>query len=266
MAPNTDYLKLLSTGADSSDAQVPATDEVREDDASTLMEDELEMSPSAPIMDERRPCWRTLEVDSHDTSTVFESWEMISVRPTAELTSFKRVFGVNVLSSYKVLKDGYTGVRAIPAYSQADLAHMVASAESEWAAQQCRLARLIKQDTYSQELARRVAELPACLPSKLGALLDCRFVATNRSPCARREWKVVLLRPIVEFMTNVGLDTGNRGVWSWSNSRQNEPIQKWLVILRGQTTRVSERGFATFSTTSNPWIRVDERLQETTAE
>lgn len=180
------------------------------------------------------------------------------MRPTTERTSFKRILGVNIASTYKVLKDQYTGVRAIPSYSQEELAHMVAAAKNEWNSKRAGLALFTKQETYSQNLARRIFELPACLPSKIGALLDCRFVATNKNPCIRRDWKVVMLKTMVGFMTDDEQQVHNGGPWG---KRHDEPIQKWLIIIRGQETRCSDKGFATFSTMTNPWLKVDEGLQ-----
>ncbi|KAI0449437.1 hypothetical protein F5B21DRAFT_48464 [Xylaria acuta] len=234
-------------------AHVLGADRVREDDTSTFTNDELDASPNT------QRCWSNFRVDSHNTSTVFESWEMISVLPTTELMSFKRILGVNIVSIYKVLKDRYTGVRAIPSYSQVELAHMVAAAESEWTSKKAGLTLFTKRETYSQNLARRIFELPACLPSKLGALLDCRFVATNRNPCIRRDWKVVMLKPMVGFMTDEGQRVHNGGLWG---RRQREPVRKWLVIIRGQDTRFSEKGFAAFNTMTNPWLKVDEGFQD----
>ncbi|GAW18309.1 hypothetical protein ANO14919_077840 [Xylariales sp. No.14919] len=229
-----------------------------DDDASTIGDAEIEANMNTPTIDKTNLSCGHFLIDSNDSSTVLEGWEIISVQPTTELTSSKRIFGVNVVSTYKVMKDGYTGVRAIPSYSQLELAHTVATAEREWASQKS--SRLVRHNTYSQDLARRIFELPACLPSKLGALLDCRFVATNKNPHVRREWKIIMLKPVLEVLTDEGQPPRNLGIWNKGGGRQNTPVQKWLVILRGQDTRVSQRCFQTFSTMSNPWLKVDERL------
>ncbi|KAI3328539.1 hypothetical protein F4824DRAFT_483259 [Ustulina deusta] len=262
MAPSSKNIKQTSTETGAKSAQAIAVDRSREDDASTLRNDEQETSLKTPTVDNKPLCWKDFQVDSCDTATVFEGWEIISVRPTIELTALKRIVGVNILSTYRVLKDGYTGVRAIPSYSQVELAHAVATAQREWTSRKFGLMGLIKQDTYGQNLARRIFELPACLPSKLGALLDCRFVATNKNPHIRREWKIVLLKPIVEVMADEEQQPHNLARWNRGSRRQNDPVQKWLVILRGQDTKVSERGFRTFNTMSNPWLKVDERPQD----
>ncbi|KAI0465938.1 hypothetical protein F4859DRAFT_499267, partial [Xylaria cf. heliscus] len=252
MACNVQNIRRAGIETGSGGAQVLGCDRVREDDASTLMDDEPDASPNT----QRR--WSNFQVDNHNTSTVFECWEMISVGPTTELTSYKRMFGMNIASTYTVLKDRYTGVRAIPSYSQQELEHMAAADEREWNSKRNSLAFWMKRETYTQNLARRIFELPTCLPSKLGALLDCRFVATNKNPCIRRDWKVVMLKPIVGFMTDEEQQIHNGPSWGRSRS---EPIQKWLVIIRGQDTRFNEKGFATFNTTTNPWLKVDEGLQ-----
>ncbi|KAI3316951.1 hypothetical protein HD806DRAFT_516180 [Xylariaceae sp. AK1471] len=243
-------------------AQVLGADQLPQDDASTLGGDALEISPNMPNVDKSNLRWHNFQVGSLDPQIVLEGWEIISVRPTTELANFKRIFGVNIYSTYKMLKDGYTGVRAIPSYSQAELAHMVAAAESEWNVPKRGISRLVRQNSYVQDLARRVFELPACLPSKLGALLDCRFVATNKSPHFRREWKIVMLKPITDVMTDDGPRAKKFGRWGRHSKGQSDPVQKWLVVLRGQNTRISEEGFAVFNTASNPWLKVDERLHK----
>lgn len=160
---------------------------------------------------------------------------------------------MDIISNYTVLKDGYTGVRPVTSYTQVELAHMVENAETEWNARKSGLTRLVKRETYGQNLAKRVFELPTCLTAKLGALLDCRFVATNKNPHVRREWKIVMLEQLEAAMTDEGQQCRRRG------SRPIEPVRKWLVILRGRDTKVSEDRFATFNTSSNPWRQVDER-------
>jgi hypothetical protein len=137
---------------------------------------------------------------------------------------------------------------------------MAAAAERDWNRSKSGLLRFVRRDTYGQDLARRVYELPTCLPSKLGALLDCRFVATNKSPHVRREWKIVLLKPMTDVMTDDG-PRAKRGMRRGRHGEeQGDPVQKWLVILRGQTTRISEEGFASFNTASNPWLKADACL------
>ncbi|KAI0423683.1 hypothetical protein F5Y09DRAFT_336389 [Xylaria sp. FL1042] len=261
MSPESTNLQETSTETNDNSPQTTANKRSREEDVLTLRNNERGTSVDMPIMEKKAYFWRDFQVNSSDTATVFESWEVILVRPTTELTTFKRILGMNIVSTYKVLKDGYTGVRAIPSYSQVELAHAVAAAENEWASRRFGLVRLMKQDTYGQDLARRIFQLPACLPSKLGALLDCRFVATNKNPHIRREWKIVMLKPIVGVMADEGRQSSTPGLWNRGIRRQSDPVQKWLVILRGQDTRISEKGFRTFNTMSNPWLEVDGRPQ-----
>lgn len=166
---------------------------------------------------------------------------------------------MRIISTYKASKDGYTGVRAIPSYSQIELAHMVTEAENNWTTRYFGLSRLVKLETYGQGLAKRIFELPGCLPSKLGALLDCRYVATNRNPHIRREWKIVMLESIPNVMTERGQLPYDPGFRNRSCTKQRYPVQKWLVVLCGQETRVSDKAFQAFNTMSNPWLKVDER-------
>ncbi|KAI0803755.1 hypothetical protein GGR55DRAFT_691572 [Xylaria sp. FL0064] len=261
MSPESTSLRQASTETHMNSVQTSAAQCSSEEDASTLRNNESETNLSAPKLSKKPVFCRDLQVGSRDTATILEGWEIISVRPTIELATFQRILGMNFVSTYKVLKDGYTGVRAIPSYSQVELAHAVAAAENEWFSQRFGLGRLIKQNTYGQDLAKRIFQLPANLPSKLGALLDCRFVATNKNPHIRREWRIVMLKPIVEVITDEGRQSST-GLWSKGSRRQSNPVQKWLVILRGQGTKVSEKGFQTFDTMSNPWFEVDERRHD----
>ncbi|KAJ8121091.1 hypothetical protein ONZ43_g2374 [Nemania bipapillata] len=219
----------------------PASDaeKLYEDDTSTLSSNDHEIDSKIPVMDERTPLWKNLQVNGHNASPVLESWEIIYVRPTRELTSQKCIL--------------------VPSYSQADLALEVDNAQRDFAVSQSGIGCFKKQETYGQNLARRIFELPASLPSKLGALLDCRFVATNKNPCVRREWKIVMLTPITGALTDEGPRTNSRGLWRKGDKGQNQPVQKWLAIIRGQETRFNEKGFAAFGTGSNPWIKIDER-------
>ncbi|KAI1272256.1 hypothetical protein F5Y07DRAFT_380311 [Xylaria sp. FL0933] len=259
MSPESTSLLQKSTEIHMNSVQSSAAKCSSEEDASTLRNDGVGTNLSTPTLSKKAVFYKHSQVGSCDSATVLEGWEIISVRPTIELATFKRIFGMNFVSTYKVLKDGYTGVRAIPSYSQVELAHAVAAAENEWSSG---LGRLMKQDTYGQDLAKRIFQLPANLPSKLGALLDCRFVATNKNPHIRREWKIVMLKPIVEVMTDEGHQSSTSRLWSKGIRRQSNAVQKWLVILRGQGTKVSEKGFQTFNTMSNPWFEVDERRHD----
>lgn len=194
--------------------------------------------------------------------TVYEAWEMISVRPTSELRTTTQVLGVNIHSTHALLKDGYTGVRAVPSYSQGELASMVVAAEEKynnrsgfkW------VSRITRRASYAQDLAERLFTLPGCLPNKLGALLDSRFVATNKSQFARREWKIVLLKPLGDVMTDEAPVIKRRGLLARMDARQRDPVQKWLVVLRGHETKASSAGFEAFDTFANPWLKVDEKL------
>ncbi|KAI1128646.1 hypothetical protein F5Y10DRAFT_277326 [Nemania abortiva] len=232
-----------------------------DDDTSTLGSDELETGSNTPVMDKKTCHWNYFLADSHNPSCVYESWEVISVRPTIDITNLKRILGMNVVATHKVTTDGYTGVRAVPSSSQAELELMVATAQRKWAGRKFGLARFMNGESYGQNLAKRVFALPACLPSKLGALLDCRFVATNKNPHVRREWKIVMLTPIDGALTDEGPRARRHGLLGRGNRGQTEPVQKWLAIIRGQDTRVSEKGFAAFSTASNPWLKVDETAE-----
>ncbi|KAI0508945.1 hypothetical protein F5B22DRAFT_374645 [Xylaria bambusicola] len=259
MEPSLNTYKATGTANNTVLPQAVSTRCPREDDASTLQNDDQEADLNAVAMEKKTAHSANSRINSRISMIVFEAWEVISVRPTIELTAFKRILGMKFVSSYKTMKDGYTGVRAMPSYSQVELAHMVATAEDDWTARYCGLGRFVNSDTYGQDLAKRIFELPGCLPSKLGALLDCRYVATNRNPHVRREWKIVLLEPIANALTDDGQQPCNHGSRKKGCSEQKYPVQKWLVVLRGRDARVSERAFQAFNTMSNPWFKVDER-------
>ncbi|KAI1323733.1 hypothetical protein F5Y16DRAFT_412473 [Xylariaceae sp. FL0255] len=250
-----------------------------EDDAVTLNEETSGYTPLPMIRDRNTLGWENLQankltfnsrVTNNKVNTVFEAWEMISVRPTTEMTNKKLVCGVEVSKMYRQLKDGYTGVRAVPSYTQHELMHMVTAAEQNWDdnRRSSILSRLIpgkKRGSYAQNLSRRLFELPGPLPGKLGALLDCRIVATNKNPYVKREWSVVLLEQMNGVMTEEQVSSAfhDRITTKFSKVDAHEdPIQKWFVVLCGQESRVctSGTGFAAFDTASNPWLRVDEKM------
>ncbi|KAI1176083.1 hypothetical protein F4777DRAFT_285914 [Nemania sp. FL0916] len=232
----------MSTASSPTPASDLRTEQYSDDDTSTLSSD-TSLCCSCP----------------HNPSTVLEQWEFIFVRPTLELTGIKRLLGLNIVSTYQVGKDTYTGVRAIPSYSQEELANTVATAESEWTARRSVFGRFMKQKTYSEDLAKRIFKLPANLPSKVGALLDCRFVATNKNPYIRREWKVVVLKPIAGFMTD-GMQGYSQKKFGKQGRQPNSPVQKWVVIIRGsQDSSARNGGLANFTTMSNPWSKVDQQ-------
>lgn len=190
---------------------------------------------------------------------------MLLVNPSSELRSKTRVFGIDVKNTYAIAKDGYTGVRAVPYYKQDELAHMVASAHKAYdASHSTKLCpKIKKRRSYAQDLSERLFALPGSLANKLGALLDTRHSATNKSPYTRREWKVVFMKPME---TPIAGEVTQNNAQSpsidthQSHTKKVSPMQKWLLIVRGQVTQTSEDGFVAFDTASNPWLRVDERL------
>ncbi|KAI1814948.1 hypothetical protein GGS20DRAFT_545978 [Poronia punctata] len=230
---------------------------VPDDDTVTLRDEEVDQNTGKPNLYTKRypfPQKHTSVLASLTTPTVLEAWEMISVRPTHELASLKRVFGLTVSSTYKVAKDRYTGVRPIPTYTQAELARMVYS------------------KSRNQDLSRRIFELPGVLPAKLGALVDSRFVASNKTPHFRREWKIVMLEPVKAVLADESNNKNNNNnnndddkgkTWCWwggNRREQRDPVQKWIVVLRGHTTAASELGFRHFNTLSNPWAHLDLKI------
>ncbi|KAI1494102.1 hypothetical protein F5X96DRAFT_619069 [Biscogniauxia mediterranea] len=234
-----------------------------EDDLSTIGDDWSDASSICSTPDKNNHGWNNFRVRDPNIKMVYEAWEMISVRPTSELRTTAQVLGVNVYSTYTLLKDGYTGVRAVPSYSQGELASMVAAAEDKYNNRSGFkfLSRITRRASYAQNLAERLFALPGCLPNKLGALIDSRFVATNKSQFARREWKIVLLKPLGDVMTDEAPEIKGRGLLARLNPRQRDPVQKWLVVLRGHETKASQAGFEAFDTFANPWLKVDQRLE-----
>ncbi|KAK7745195.1 hypothetical protein SLS62_009908 [Diatrype stigma] len=190
---------------------------------------------------------------------------MLLVNSSSELRSKTRFLGIDVKKTFVIAKDGYTGVRAVPYYTQEELANMVASAQKAHDASHstklCPSAR--KRRSYAQDLAERLFALPGALANKLGALLDTRHSATNKSQYTRREWKVVFMKPIENPIAGE-VTRNNVPSLSYhthqSHTKKGSTMQKWLLIVRGQVTQTSEDGFVAFDTASNPWLRVDERL------
>ncbi|GAP91402.1 hypothetical protein SAMD00023353_6300460 [Rosellinia necatrix] len=212
-----------------------------ESGAATLKGDESRWAPDTATLPDCHDIYQDF-----DGTPKYEAWEAIYVQSTMERASTKRVFGVTIATTNNTCKDGYTGVRAIPSFTQHELGETYATEKNAWTANWLQPMSIFRRESYDQNLERRIFDLPASLPSKIGALLDCRFTATNNNPCVRREWKAVALKRIHDVITDEG------------GAPQDKPIQKWLVVIRGQSTRVSKKAFPTFSTMSNPWLDIDE--------
>ncbi|CAJ2506509.1 Uu.00g006390.m01.CDS01 [Anthostomella pinea] len=200
--------------------------------------------------------WDKFRVRDDPYKPVYEAWEIVSVRPTTELRSFKRILGVNLSSEYRVLDDGYTGVRAAPSYSQAELENMVAANQQAYETATPELLSIAKRSSYAQDLANRVFDLPGPLPSKVGQLLDHRLVATNKCPYAGREWKIAALPAMEDWMTDEAPRAKGWSLFKRSGVSQEYPVHKWLIVLRGQETKTSQ-GFEAFDMHSNPWLKMD---------
>ena len=129
----------------------------------------------------------------------------------------------------------------------------------------CGVFRINKRLSYTEDLAARLSALPGCLTNRLGAFLDTRHLATNKSQFARREWKVVFMRPLENALSgHVAQDQfkASSGFRVRKRANMSHPIlQKWLVVIQGQVTMTSKDGFVTYDTTSNPWLAVDKQVR-----
>ncbi|KAI1505772.1 hypothetical protein F5X99DRAFT_367640 [Biscogniauxia marginata] len=264
-SPSPTAMRCEEDEASLPEVQIQATPPF-EDIISTVGDDFSDTTSIFSLPDKNALGWDNFRVHDQDTKTVYECWEMISVRPTIELRTASQILGVNFYSTFTVLKDGYTGLRAVPSYSQDELKSMVSEAEREYNASGFKLRCIVNTLSYAQDLAERLFALPGCLPNKLGALIDSRFVATNKSQFTRRDWKIVLLMPLANVMTDAAPKNKRQSVSAKLNNIQEEPVQKWLVVLRGQETKTSEEGFEAFDTSANPWLKVDEKLERDHAE
>ena len=187
------------------------------------------------------------------------------MRPTSEIKGRTEILGINLKTSFVTARDGYTGVRAVPYHTQEAFENMVSEEQEAYARSRCRFGFLRnrkKSSSYTDDLNARISALPGCLANRLGALLDTRYSATNKSPFARREWKVVLMRPLENPLAGdvpqghaVTLPVGRT---TRKHTRKNAPVQKWFLVIRGQVTTTSQSGFLTYDTSSNPWIKIDE--------
>lgn len=191
---------------------------------------------------------------------------MLFVRPTNEIRNRTRILGFNIKTTMVTARDGYTGVRAAPYYSQETLEKMVAKDQEAYDRTRPRIGFLRNgkmTSSYTDDLTARISALPGCLANRVGALLDTRYSATNKSPFSRREWKVVLMRPMDNplsgnFLQGHATGSSTGGV-SRKHGHKNDPVQKWFLVIRGQVTTTSKSGFLTYDTSSNPWIRIDEQ-------
>lgn len=205
---------------------------------------------------------------TEETTTVLEGWEMLYVRPTNEPRSRTQILGFNVKTTSVAARDGYTGVRAVPYYTQDELGRMVNEDQEAFdkSCSKCGFLRTEnKPSSYTEDLTTRLFALPGCLANRLGALLDTRHSATNKSPFVRREWKVVLLRPMenpISGGSHKDQAKSPKRHFGRGRSQKNDPVQKWLIVIRGQVTMTSQDGFLTYDTSSNPWLKADELAQQ----
>ncbi len=192
------------------------------------------------------------------------------MKPTSELRSWIRILGLNVKSTHAIARDGYAGVRAAPYYSQQEMEKMVTEAQESFNARHSKhwFTRIRDGRSYAQDLTARLFALPGSLVNRLGALLDTRHSATNKSQYVRREWKVVFMDPmenpiggeVTQDHCRPGKSDAGFMRQRHSSYRDCAPMQKWLLVIRGQVTLTSEDGFAAFDTFSNPWLKTDQRL------
>lgn len=193
---------------------------------------------------------------------------MLYVRPTNEPRSRTQILGFNVKTTSVAARDGYTGVRAVPYYTQDELGRMVNEDQEAFdkSCSKCGFLRTEnKPSSYTEDLTTRLFALPGCLANRLGALLDTRHSATNKSPFVRREWKVVLLRPMenpISGGSHKDQAKSPKRHFGRGRSQKNDPVQKWLIVIRGQVTMTSQDGFLTYDTSSNPWLKADELAQQ----
>ncbi|RYP46416.1 hypothetical protein DL768_007383 [Monosporascus sp. mg162] len=242
-----------------------------EDDTSTAADDTSDTSSVLSVPDTNNLGWTIFRVPNSATDTVYEAWEMLFVTPTNELRSKTKFLGFDLKANYAVARDGYTGVRAVPYYKQEELAGMVTAAQEAYGARRSKrgLLQIWKRRPYMEDLAVRLYSLPGSLPNRLGALLDTRYAATNKSQYARREWKVVFMERIESAITADPSDNHSKPrAWYSGRKRTQErgPIQKWLLVIRGQVTQTSESGFVAFDTATNPWFKADLQTHREKAE
>ena len=126
-----------------------------------------------------------------------------------------------------------------------------------------RLFRISNRSSYTDDLTTRLFTLPGCLANRLGALLDTRYSATNKSQFARREWKVVLMKPLENVMSgHVALDQSRAfGFLSRRRAYEDDPVRRWFVVIQGLVTITSKDGFVAYDTASNPWLAVDKQVR-----
>ncbi|RYP77432.1 hypothetical protein DL771_001227 [Monosporascus sp. 5C6A] len=242
-----------------------------EDDTSTAADDTSDTSSILSVPDTNNLGWNIFRVPNSATDTVYEAWEILSVTPTNELRSKTKFLGLDLKANYAVARDGYTGVRAVPYYKQEELAGMVTAAQEAYSTGRSKrgLLQIWKRRSYMEDLTARLFSLPGSLPNRLGALLDTRYAATNKSQYARREWKVVFMKRIESAIAaDPSHNRSKTPAWYsvCKHNRERGPIQKWLLVIRGQVTQTSESGFVAFDTATNPWLKTDQQTHREKAE
>ncbi|KAH9909701.1 hypothetical protein F4778DRAFT_712307 [Xylariomycetidae sp. FL2044] len=234
-----------------------------EDSASTVGDSLSDVSEFVPPPDKNEFGWDNFRVLDQNTKAVYEAWDITSLRPTLETSSSTiRILGLNVRTCYTVRKRAFRFIRPVPYYSQHELEQMILAEQTAFDASRSKFARLTRKSSYAEDLAARVFELPCHIVHQVGNILEDRFTASNiKNPFARREWKVVALKRTENVMCDAPPPKTKRRMFLRRELvREEHPVQKWLLIIRGQETMTSDEGFKASDLRSNPWLKVDEKV------
>ncbi|KAI0383002.1 hypothetical protein F5Y04DRAFT_251632 [Hypomontagnella monticulosa] len=192
--------------------------------------------------------------DEEPAKTVYEAWEIISGDDTVNWNTWRTIFGIKIGLKWQSMNDGFIEVDPKTGYEQGELADLHENAIREYEAKNRK-----KGTSYAQDLANRVFRLDAFVYSRLQQLMDDKFIASNKTPFRRREWRVVVLEQGEFQMTELLPQRKRKGIF---RRREEKPaVNRYFIVLRGEEVKATKEpaGWRLFHRHSNPWWRVDAR-------
>ena len=202
------------------------------------------------------PLGRTMiDFDNEHTTTVYEAWEFVKIDDGQMRHSWKTIFGINVSTKWVNRNDGCILMSPMISFEQGELADL----HNEAVCGHRPKAGTSQEIAYEQDLANRAYDLPSEVRDRLQNLIEDKFLATNKNPYRKREWRLVILQP-GEFRMTKLLPEGKRKS-IFSREKHSPASCTWFVVLRGQEVKSTKEdgGWKNFSRYSNPWWKSDKR-------
>lgn len=191
-------------------------------------------------------------VASPDVKTVYEAWEMVTFENTLRPRRWKRFLGINFGQVWESMRDGSLHLAPLAAFGQDELAERVAGAVKSFEAKKGKGGK----KCYDQDLANRAYKLPDDAYNMLQRLLDRKDFATNKNPHRQRQWRLVMMEEHSLDVTEMAPQRRRRGPF---RRKERPPVERWLIVIRGEQSRYSREGWAGHDRYTNPWRRVDRQ-------